>query len=46
MDIDPELRDNIQTAHYEAGHMFYLDVKSLAKFRKDVEKFMKFALKS
>jgi carboxypeptidase C (cathepsin A) len=46
MDIDPELRDNIQTAHYEAGHMFYLDVKSLTKFRKDVEKFMKFALKS
>ena len=44
MDIDPELRDNIERTHYEAGHMFYLDVKSLSKFKKDVSKFIKSAL--
>ena len=44
MDIDPELRDNIQIADYEAGHMFYLDVTSLEKLKKDIVNFMQFAL--
>jgi carboxypeptidase C (cathepsin A) len=43
MDIDPELRDNISTARYEAGHMYYLDVKSLAQFKADIRKFIKAA---
>jgi carboxypeptidase C (cathepsin A) len=29
---------------YEAGHMFYLDVKSLAKLKGDVNRFMKGAM--
>jgi carboxypeptidase C (cathepsin A) len=44
MDIDPELASNIQTADYEAGHMFYLDLKSLAKLKDDVAGFLKSAL--
>ncbi|TVR18788.1 MAG: peptidase S10 [Anaerolineaceae bacterium] len=43
--IDPELRGNIHTADYSAGHMFYLDVKSLAKFKDDVSAFFGVALK-
>jgi len=44
MDIDPSLRGNIHTADYEAGHMFYLDLKSLAKLQTDVNAFIKMAL--
>ncbi len=44
MDIDPSLRANIHTADYEAGHMLYLDVKSLAKLKTDVQAFIKTAL--
>ncbi|MEZ4669036.1 MAG: peptidase S10 [Anaerolineae bacterium] len=41
MDIDPSVETNIETADYEAGHMFYLDVKALAKLKGDVQRFMK-----
>ncbi len=40
MDISPDLRDNIELHYYEAGHMFYLDIKSLAKFKQDVSDFI------
>lgn len=44
MDIDPSLRANIHTADYEAGHMLYLDIKSLAKLKLDVHAFIKTAV--
>ncbi len=43
-DIDPSLKGNISTAYYEAGHMFYLDVNALAKFKADVTGFIKAAI--
>lgn len=39
--LDPELRSNIEVAYYEAGHMMYIDEKCLAKFQKDVSRFLK-----
>jgi carboxypeptidase C (cathepsin A) len=39
MNIDPELRENVRVAYYQAGHMFYLDVKSLAAFKTDIDDF-------
>ncbi|MEO1294687.1 MAG: peptidase S10 [Cyanobacteria bacterium J06636_16] len=41
MNIDPELRQQVQTANYEAGHMFYLDQKSLTAFKRDIDGFIK-----
>jgi carboxypeptidase C (cathepsin A) len=38
--IDPTLLKNLDTNHYEAGHMMYIDEKSLGKLRSDVEKFV------
>ncbi len=38
--LDPSLLRNISTSHYEAGHMMYIDEKSLAKLRSDVGKFI------
>jgi carboxypeptidase C (cathepsin A) len=38
--LDPTLLRNISTSYYEAGHMMYIDEKSLSKLRTDVEKFM------
>ncbi len=38
--LDPVLLKNISTSHYEAGHMMYIDEKSLAKLRSDVGKFI------
>lgn len=46
MDLDSARRGNFQTAYYEAGHMLYLDLKSLAKFKEDVNKFIQSALKT
>ncbi|HEU69007.1 MAG TPA: peptidase S10 [Candidatus Acetothermia bacterium] len=40
MNVDPAFRKNIEMECYEAGHMFYLDVESLAAFRADVERFI------
>jgi carboxypeptidase C (cathepsin A) len=40
MNIDPEHRGNVETANYEAGHMFYLDRESLAAFKADVDRFI------
>ncbi len=44
MDLDDSVRDNIDITYYEAGHMFYLDVSSLAQFKTDVDDFMNTAL--
>jgi len=41
MNVDPELRSNITTRFYEAGHMFYLDRRSLEAFRGHVAEFVK-----
>jgi len=40
MNVDPAHRRNIEMVNYEAGHMFYLDVSSLAAFRADVRRFL------
>ena len=39
MFIAPELRDNIQTEYYNAGHMMYSIPAELIKFTKDVRRF-------
>jgi carboxypeptidase C (cathepsin A) len=44
MNLDPSLKANIKTAYYEAGHMMYIDVKSLAKLKQDVAAFIQEAL--
>ncbi|HYV23719.1 MAG TPA: hypothetical protein VE969_00675 [Pyrinomonadaceae bacterium] len=38
--LDPVLLRNFSTGYYEAGHMMYIDDKSLAKLRGDVGKFI------
>ena len=45
LDLDATQRSNFQLAYYEAGHMLYLDVKSLAKFRAETHEFINSALK-
>ena len=44
LELDPSLRANFQLEYYEAGHMLYLDVTALAKFRADIRRFMVSAL--
>ena len=44
MNVDAELRENVRIKSYEAGHMFYLDVDSLAAFREDIEAFIQDAV--
>ncbi|MCC5918037.1 MAG: hypothetical protein JJU02_12005 [Cryomorphaceae bacterium] len=39
MYLAPELRDNIQTEYYEAGHMMYSIPEQLIKFTQDVRAF-------
>jgi carboxypeptidase C (cathepsin A) len=41
--LDPRLRANIRWADYESGHMMYIHLPSLAKLKKDVDEFYKFA---
>lgn len=41
MNIDAALRGNVQMLSYPAGHMFYLDVDSLAAFKADVDAFIR-----
>jgi carboxypeptidase C (cathepsin A) len=42
--LDPELRGNITMAYYEAGHMMYIHIPSLAQMKKDLTAFMKASL--
>jgi carboxypeptidase C (cathepsin A) len=44
MSLDPGLKANIKTAYYEAGHMMYIDLKSLAKLKQDVATFIRDAV--
>ena len=44
MQLDPEVRDNLQVAYYEAGHMMYVREESLAKFRRDYLRLIRDAL--
>ena len=46
MNIDSKLRENLQILHYPAGHMFYLDLDSLAAFKDDVDSFIQAASKT
>jgi carboxypeptidase C (cathepsin A) len=46
MGINPVLRPNISTGSYEAGHMMYIDNKSIDKLRKDVRAFIESAVHS
>jgi carboxypeptidase C (cathepsin A) len=45
INIDPALRRNFSTGYYEAGHMMYIEEKSLTQLRADVGKFIDQALK-
>ena len=38
--ITPELRKNVHTEYYEAGHMMYVHEPSLAKFKEDLAAFI------
>jgi len=40
MNLDPSLRRNINFEYYEAGHMMYIDTKSLAKLKRDATAFI------
>lgn len=44
MQLDPSVRDNLQVAYYEAGHMMYVRKADHAKFRDDYLAFMERAL--
>jgi carboxypeptidase C (cathepsin A) len=41
LDIADELRDNIEIAYYEAGHMMYVHEPSLVKYKKDLAGFIR-----
>jgi carboxypeptidase C (cathepsin A) len=45
MGLDPSLRGNIRTGEYEAGHMVYIESKSLTKLKHEVGEFIASALK-
>ncbi len=40
MGLDPSLRGNIRVTYYEAGHMMYIENRSLAQLKKDVAAFI------
>lgn len=43
--LDPKVRANIRTGEYDAGHMVYLEAKSLEKLKREVAAFLESALK-
>jgi carboxypeptidase C (cathepsin A) len=45
LSLDPELRANITTGEYEAGHMMYIDVRELDRLKSDVTAFLNATLK-
>jgi carboxypeptidase C (cathepsin A) len=46
MGLDSSLRGNIATAKYEAGHMMYIQIESLAKLKADVADFLRDTLQA
>ncbi len=44
MGLDPALQGNVTTTYYEAGHMMYIDSRSLARLKQDAESFVRGAL--
>ncbi len=44
MELDPELRENVTMAYYEAGHMMYMHLPSLAQMKKDLMVFIDSAI--
>lgn len=40
MNLDPQLRQNITFAYYEAGHMMYIEKNSLRKLKEDAARFI------
>jgi carboxypeptidase C (cathepsin A) len=40
MGLDPSLRNSISLHYYEAGHMMYIDQRSLAQLKRDVAAFI------
>lgn len=40
MGLDPEVRNNVTTREYEAGHMMYINVSCLSRLRDDVRAFV------
>jgi carboxypeptidase C (cathepsin A) len=41
LELSDELRDNIEVAYYEAGHMMYVHEPSMKKFKEDLARFIK-----
>ncbi|MCH9695625.1 MAG: carboxypeptidase [Gammaproteobacteria bacterium] len=41
LEISDELRDNIEVAYYEAGHMMYIHEPSMKKFKDDLARFVR-----
>lgn len=44
MRLDPSFQKNVTTEFYEAGHMMYIDLKSMAKLKKDIDAFIQKSL--
>ncbi len=44
MGLDRELRGNVSTAEYPAGHMMYVHVESLRKLHRDIREFIQSSL--
>ncbi len=42
--LDPSLRGNVSMAYYEAGHMMYIHLPSLAQLKNDLVNFMRAAI--
>ena len=45
MNLDPQLRKNVSTAYYEAGHMMYIEKNSLKKLKDDASAFIRNSLR-
>ena len=43
--LDPALRTNVTTGQFDAGHMVYIESRSLEKLRRDVAAFMQSAIR-
>jgi carboxypeptidase C (cathepsin A) len=44
MNLAPSQRSNISLTYYEAGHMMYIELKSLARLKQDVSGFLRSAM--